>query len=97
MESNDLNLSHCERNRRRRQGKGNLLYVRYADDFIVLCNGRKAEALEIKEERKNVLDHMGLTLSEEKTQVTHIYSSAEMHWFESGSPLDIPCLHQHLE
>ena len=43
-----------------------------ATHLIVLCNGRKAEALEIKEELKNVLDHMGLTLSEEKTKVTHI-------------------------
>ena len=26
-----------------------------------------------------------------------LYSSAEIHWFESGSPLGIPCSHQHLE
>jgi len=51
---------------------GNYLYVRYADDFIVLCNGTKAEALAIKEELKETLNTMGLTLSEEKTKVTHI-------------------------
>jgi Reverse transcriptase (RNA-dependent DNA polymerase) len=43
-----------------------------ADDCIVFCNGTKAQALEMKEELKNVLAHMGLTLSEEKTKVTHI-------------------------
>jgi RNA-directed DNA polymerase len=38
----------------------------------VLCNGTKAQALEMKEELKNVLHHLGLTLSEAKTKVTHI-------------------------
>ena len=41
-------------------------------DFVVFCNGSKAEALAMKEELKGVLSHMGLTLSEEKTKVTHI-------------------------
>ena len=72
MDSKDLNLSSIARQRRRRQGKGNLLYVRYADDFVVLCNGTKAEAQSIKEELKELLTTMGLTLSEEKTKITHI-------------------------
>jgi RNA-directed DNA polymerase len=38
----------------------------------VLCNGTKAEAQAIKEELKGLLSTMGLTLSEEKTKVTHI-------------------------
>jgi len=38
----------------------------------VLCNGTKAEALAIKEELEELLSTMGLTLSEEKTKVTHI-------------------------
>ena len=33
-------------------GKSNYLYVRYADDFVVFCNGSKAEALAMKEELK---------------------------------------------
>ena len=41
-------------------------------DFVVLCNGIKAEAQAIKEELKELLSAMGLTLSEEKTKVTHI-------------------------
>jgi hypothetical protein len=37
-------------------------------DFVVLCNGTKAEALAMKEELKGILSTMGLTLSEEKTK-----------------------------
>jgi Retron-type reverse transcriptase len=72
MESTYLNLGDYARARRRKQGKSNYLYVRYADDFVVFCNGSKAEALAMKEELKGVLSHMGLTLSEDKTKVTHI-------------------------
>lgn len=61
MESNYLNLSAYDRRKRRAQGKGNYLYVRYADDFVVLCNGTKAEAHAIKEELKGLLSTMGLT------------------------------------
>ena len=72
MESTYLNLSRHARESRRKQGKSNYLYVRYADDFVVFCNGSKAEALAMKEELKELLNTMGLTLSEEKTKVTHI-------------------------
>ena len=72
MESKYLNLTEAQKVTRRKKGKGNFLYVRYADDFVVLCNGTKAEAQAIKEELKELLSAMGLTLSEEKTKVTHI-------------------------
>jgi RNA-directed DNA polymerase len=72
MESTYLNLSEGERRTRRKQRKGNYLYVRYADDFIILCNGTRAEAQHIKEEVGGILTDMGLTLSEEKTKITHI-------------------------
>jgi group II intron reverse transcriptase/maturase len=72
MESTHLHLTEAQRSKRRQKGQGNYLYVRYADDFVVLCNGTKAEALGMKEELRNVLNQMGLTLSEEKTKVTHI-------------------------
>lgn len=72
MESNYLNLSKNDRAKRRRHGEANFWYVRYADDFVVLTNGTKAQALAMKEELKGVLENMGLTLSEEKTQVTHL-------------------------
>jgi hypothetical protein len=72
METHYLNLPETERAKRRRQGKGNYLYVRYADDCVVLCNGIKSEALSMKEEVRTVLSKMGLTLSEDKTKITHI-------------------------
>ena len=72
MESNYLHLPYTQRDKRRKQGKSNFLYCRYADDFVVLCNGTKAQAIAMKEELKHVLDQMGLKLSEEKTKVTHI-------------------------
>jgi RNA-directed DNA polymerase len=72
MESNYLNISNTLRRKRRREGKSNFLYARYADDFIVLCNGTKAQALAMKGELKNLLESMGLKLSEDKTKVTHM-------------------------
>src|SRR5712692_8481806 len=63
MESNYVQLHEEERRKRRRQGKGNYLYVRYADDWVVLyaddwvvlCNGSKADALAMKEELGGIL------------------------------------------
>src|SRR2546428_10444932 len=72
MESKYLNLTKVQREKRRRHGQGNALYVRYCDDFVVFWNGTKAEAHAIKEELGGVLNTMGLTLSEEKTNVTHV-------------------------
>jgi RNA-directed DNA polymerase len=72
MESKYLNLTESQRSTRRKKGIGNVLYVRYADDFVVLWNGTKAEAHATKQEIGELLRTMGLTLSEEKTKVTHI-------------------------
>src|SRR5262245_20187612 len=63
MESNYLNISKLERNKRRKAGKGNYLYTRYADDFVILCIGTKAEARQMKEEIGGLLRNMRLTLS----------------------------------
>lgn len=48
-----------------------LKYVRYADDFLLGFIGPKSEAEEIKHEIGEYLKTIGLTLSEEKTLVTH--------------------------
>ena len=57
---------------RRKQGQSNCIYVRYADDWIALCNGTKAQAEAIRDEiRKYLQDTLKLELSEEKTLVTH--------------------------
>jgi RNA-directed DNA polymerase len=72
MESKYLNLTEKQREWRRKKGKANFLYVRYADDFVVLSNGTKDQAQDMKEELKTFLKTLGLNLSEEKTKVTHI-------------------------
>ena len=41
-------------------------------DFVVFWNGTKAGAHAIKEELGGFLNTMGLTLSEDKTHVTHV-------------------------
>lgn len=46
-------------------------YVRYADDFVIMVAGTKAEAEAIKNKVKDRLSTMGLELSEEKTKITH--------------------------
>jgi RNA-directed DNA polymerase len=59
METNYLSINREKRKWRRKKGLANFLYVRYADDWIVLCNGTKAQALAMKEELKGVLKNMG--------------------------------------
>lgn len=50
-------------------------YVRYADDFIVGVRGPKELAKKILEEIKTFLkSELHLTVNEEKTRITHIYS-----------------------
>ena len=46
--------------------------VRYADDFIITCENRETLEYEIKPMVKEFLAVRGLTLSEEKTKITHI-------------------------
>lgn len=66
-------LTPRERIRRRDAGVGNNRLVRYADDFVILTNGPKAEAERLRDEFKQFLwETLRLELSEEKTLVTHI-------------------------
>lgn len=46
-------------------------YVRYADDFVILVNGSNQETKDMKNKVQGQLGAMGLTLSEEKTRITH--------------------------
>src|SRR6266487_4060324 len=66
-------ISGREKTVRRKAGLANYVYVRYADDFVILCNGTRAQAEEIREEiRKLLSSTLHLTLSMEKTRVTHL-------------------------
>jgi RNA-directed DNA polymerase len=66
-------LPRQERDRRRRQGLGNIVYIRYADDWIALTNGTKTQAEEFKQELSEFLKiRLKLKLSDEKTKITHL-------------------------
>lgn len=68
-----LDLSQYERHKRRTRGQANYAYARYADDFVILCNGTKEQAMEMRQEVHDFLrDSLRLTLSMEKTTVVHL-------------------------
>lgn len=48
-----------------------LKYCRYADDWLLGFTGPKTEAMEIKERIKQFLQSIELTMSEDKTLITH--------------------------
>jgi RNA-directed DNA polymerase len=75
-------LSNWERRKRKLQGRANLLYVRYADDFVVLCDGIKEQAEALRQELYEFLkEELKLELSMEKTKVTHASEGFEFLGF----------------
>ncbi|MCZ7568247.1 MAG: reverse transcriptase domain-containing protein [Ardenticatenaceae bacterium] len=59
-------LTPAEKARRRRMGIGNWILTRYADDFLILCNGPRAEAERLRDEARDVLwDKLRLELAGE--------------------------------
>ena len=65
-------VSRNDRLTRRRHGLPNYRLCRYADDWCLVVSGTKADAETLRAEIAGVLSTMGLTLSPEKTLVTHI-------------------------
>ena len=58
---------------RRKTGLANYAYVRYADDFVILSNGTREQVKEMREEVRNFLaSTLYLSLSMEKTRITHL-------------------------
>jgi RNA-directed DNA polymerase len=64
--------SPMARLRRRRSGVPAMRIIRYADDFVVMINGQRADAEALWDEVGTVLAPMGLRLSEAKTRVCHV-------------------------
>jgi RNA-directed DNA polymerase len=64
--------SPTARQRRRRKGLANYRLVRYADDWVAMVAGDRADGERLRDEAAAVLLPMGLRLSEEKTAITHI-------------------------
>jgi RNA-directed DNA polymerase len=60
------------RAKHRRAGHPTMKIVRYADDFVVMVNGRREHAEALWDEVAAVLAPIGLRLSVEKTRVCHI-------------------------
>jgi len=60
------------RHRRRHTGQATYRLVRYADDFVILVSGTRAQAEALRDEAARVLAPMGLRLSAEKTRIAHI-------------------------
>lgn len=51
-----------------------ITYVRYADDWIIFVRGTNEDAEKIKNKASTFLqNHLGLTLSQEKTKITNLY------------------------
>lgn len=66
-------LTPYEKAKRRKQGIGNCILTRYADDFVLLCNGPQAEVERLREEVRQVLwASLRLELAMEKTRITHV-------------------------
>jgi RNA-directed DNA polymerase len=64
--------SETRRHRLRRKGVAIYRIVRYADDFVVMVSGTRADTEALRAEVAAVIQPMGLRLSEEKTVITHI-------------------------
>lgn len=65
-------------------------HVRYADDFLIGFIGPKSEADEIRTRIKNKLEQMKLTLSMEKTKITHAPTErAEFLSYEITFPIHL--------
>jgi len=72
-----------EKTARRTKGKGNFVYLRYADDFVALSNGSKEEAEEMKQNLRQFLqEKLSLELSKEKTKITHLNDGFEFLGFK---------------
>lgn len=87
---------------RRRTGRPNFRMVRYADDFVVLVHGTKTEAEALKEEIAALLaSRLRMTLSAEKTHITHIddgfvflgFHIQAKQWGDRRVVLTIPAKH----
>lgn len=74
-------LTEGQKTYRRAKGLGNVQLVRYADSFVVLTNGDKAFAHELRTEFAGILQAVGLELSEERSRVTHLNDGVDFLGF----------------
>jgi RNA-directed DNA polymerase len=73
---------HSQRARDRAKGQPSYRMIRYADDFVVLVRGTEAQAHQVKEQTAEFMrEQMRLTLSPEKTAITHVDDGFELLGF----------------
>ena len=83
MEALHRSKPKAEKTSRRTHGLSNFTYVRYADDFVVFCNGTERQAYEMRQELGEFLStKLRLDLSLEKTKVTHLNDGFEFLGFK---------------
>jgi RNA-directed DNA polymerase len=73
--------TNMRRRRRRWKGLPNWRLVRYADDFVVLTDGTDHQLTALREHIIQVLEPMGLVLSQAKTQIVHLSEGFEFLGF----------------
>lgn len=66
---------------RRRNGLPNYRLIRYSDDFVLMVSGTGAQAEDLQRHTAEVLARSGLTLSADKTLVTHVDEGFEFLGF----------------
>jgi RNA-directed DNA polymerase len=65
-------LTTRQKTKRRQSGLANSRLVRFADDWVLLTNGTRTQAEELRDEARQYLwDELGLELNLDKTQITH--------------------------
>jgi len=82
FENKYLDKSSLERRNNRRNGIGNVVYTRYADDFVLLTNGSIDQAQGLLEECRQEMDRLKLTLSKKKTIITHVNKGFQFLGFQ---------------
>lgn len=66
-------LTLSQKAKRRKEGVGNCILTRYADDFVILCNGPRAEVERLREEARQFLwERLRLEMSLDKSRITHV-------------------------
>src|SRR5262249_42788852 len=77
------NLHRKVKERRRINQQGNCALIRYADDWLLLTNGSKAEAYRLRDEFQRFLaEELRLELSVEKTQIAHVNAGFDFLGFQ---------------
>ena len=75
--------------KRRRNGPPVMRLIRYADDFVVMVGGTRADAGTLWQEVAAVLSTMGLRLSAKKTRVCHTGGGVRLPGADSDKPVPL--------